>query len=122
MKKILIIEDEKSLAEALRDKITSNGYQVIIANDGEEGLRAAKSEDPDLILLDIILPKKDGMTVLEELRGTDWGSGIPVIILTNLLDGDKVISALKAGVRDYLIKSDWKINDVVKLIKEKIGG
>jgi DNA-binding response OmpR family regulator len=119
--KILIVDDEESLSEALRVKFELDGFEVFIAKDGEEGLDIAMNKKPDIILLDIIMPKMDGLTMLKYLRTSDSGKSIPVIVLSNLSDDEKIAEALATGSHDYLIKSDWKIEDVVKRVKEKLG-
>lgn len=121
MKKILIIEDERTLLQALEQKFQSEGYDVISAKNGEEGLDVALSHHPDLILLDIVMPKMDGLSMLEKLRDDEWGKTAQVIMLSNLSDAEKVESATKYDVHDYLVKSDWKIQDVLKKVKEKLG-
>ncbi|MDD4333362.1 MAG: response regulator [Patescibacteria group bacterium] len=121
-KKILIVEDEMSLSEALKRKLSLvDGYNIFVAKDGEDGLSLALREKPDLILLDIIMPKMDGMTMLAKLRKEKGGKKIPVIILTNLSDAENVEEAQKRGVNDFLIKSDWKIEDLAKKVKEKLS-
>lgn len=120
MKKIvLIVEDEAELAEILNAQLAEAGFEVFVARDGEEGLKMAEKKHPDLILLDIIMPKMDGMTMLEHLRKDSWGKSAKVILLTNLSDNEKVAEAIKQHSYDYLVKADWNINDVVKLVKER---
>ncbi|MBT4120951.1 MAG: response regulator [Candidatus Magasanikbacteria bacterium] len=119
-KKILIVEDEVSLLNALALKFSQEDMTVLEAFDGEEGLSLAEKEKPDMILLDIVMPKMDGMTMLKKLREEDWGKKIPVIILTNLSESEKVGEASKEGVYDFLVKTNWHINDVVKKVKEKL--
>lgn len=121
MKKILIVEDEASLLTVLADKFTKEGFIVQRARDGREGMRCAYANCPDLILLDIVMPVMDGLTMLAELRKSPWGKDIPVILLTNLSEPEKVDESLRQGVYDYLIKSDWKLEDIVKKVKEKLG-
>ncbi|MBI4812429.1 response regulator [Candidatus Falkowbacteria bacterium] len=121
IKKILIIEDEEAMLEALVGKLVREGFNVFKAKDGEEGLAVALKERPDLILLDIIMPKMDGITMLKKLREHEWGARAEVIILTNLSDGKSVFEAAKAGVYDFLIKTGWSINDVAKKVKERLG-
>jgi DNA-binding response OmpR family regulator len=118
--KILIVEDESSLLRVLEKKLTSEGYNVVTGKDGEQGLSVALKEHPDLILLDIIMPKMDGVTVLEKLREDDWGKNVPVIMLTNLTDSEKVFKAKDGDVREYLVKTDWKLEDVVGVIKKHL--
>jgi len=119
-KKILIVEDELPLLELMSDKLAAEGFVVIRAEDGEKGLELAKKNQPDLILLDILLPKIDGIEMLRRLRDDDWGAKAQVVLLTNLSDSEKVAEATKLGAYDYLVKSDWKLEDVVKKVKEKL--
>jgi len=115
MKKILIIEDEKILADALSKKLIKSGFKIALAYNGQEGLEKVKLETPDLILLDIVMPVMDGLTMLKELRKF---SDVPVIILTNLSDSKKLSEALAAGSYDYLVKADYSMEDVVKKINQ----
>lgn len=121
-KKILIVEDDEAILKSLVFQFKKNDFSVVAAKDGEEGLRLAKLEQPDVILLDIMMPKMDGMAMLKELRQTDeYGQQVPIILLTNLSDTDKVAEAVNLGVYDYLVKSDWNLEDVVKTVKGKLG-
>ena len=120
-KKILIIEDEKPIVDVLVKKITEAGFYAISANDGKEGLEKAFGENPDLVLLDIVLPVMDGMTLLTKLREDEKGKNIPVIILTNLDSGDKVEECRKKGVYDYLVKTEWSLEEVVEKIKKALS-
>ncbi len=119
-KKILIVEDELSLRNALRDKLTSEGFNILEAKSGKEGLDTALREHPDLILLDIIMPVMDGLTMLDKLRHDEWGTKAPVILLTNLSDKEDLAIRSPYGSLDYIVKSDWKIEDVVKKVREKL--
>ncbi len=121
--KILVIEDERMVREAIKRKLEVSGFEVVEAGDGQEGLALAEKEKPSLILLDLIIPLMDGLTVLEKLRGSDWGKDIPVIILSNLSDNATVAESKKRGVYDFLIKTDWSLDDVVEKVKKvlKIG-
>jgi two-component system, OmpR family, alkaline phosphatase synthesis response regulator PhoP len=116
--KILIVEDEASLLKALSDKISSEKFQVLEARNGEDGLKMAKDEHPDLILLDVVMPRMDGMTMVKELRKDKWGKNAKIIILSNLEGVNKSSEALESNVQDYLVKSNWKIEDLMKKIKE----
>ena len=120
-KKILIIEDERSLREALRDKLTREGFSTLEAKNGEEGLDVALREHPELILLDIVMPVMDGMTMLKKLREDAWGKNVKIIILTNLSDIEKIADSVKNEVYDYLVKTDWKLEDVVTKVRERLG-
>lgn len=119
-KKILIVEDDISSLEILVDKFTREAFNVLQAKNGIEGLEVALKEHPDLILLDIIMPKMDGISMIKELQEDEWGKDVPIIILTNLSDGEKVAEALERGVQDFLVKSDWNLSDVVKRVKERL--
>lgn len=121
MKKILIVEDEQALLDLLVEKFEAESFEVIVAVDGKKGLKKIEEEKPDLVLLDIIMPVLDGMSVLTEMRKQDWGKSIPVIVLSNLSDEEKVAECEKQGIYEYLIKSDWQMDDVVKKVKKKLG-
>lgn len=121
-KKILIVEDEAPLRNAVSDILSFEGFAVFQAKNGQEGLDIALAEHPDLILLDLMMPVMDGLTMLEKLReDKDWGKNASVILLTNINDPDKVAQATEAGSYDFLVKSDWNIEDVVRKIKTRLG-
>ncbi len=120
-KKILIIEDEEALRQALVDKFNREGFSVIEAKDGEEGLDLAIKNHPDIILLDIIMPKIDGLSMLKQLRSDAWGKDVPILILTNLNDAEYVSQAVENGVYDFLVKSDWQLSTLVEKVKEKLN-
>lgn len=117
MSKVLIVEDEKSLRDALVTKFEAEGFDVVSAENGEVGLNLALNESPDIVLLDIIMPVMDGVTMLGKLRDDDRGKNIKVIILTNLSDGDKMATSIDEGSREYLIKSDWTLTDLVEKVR-----
>lgn len=121
MKKILFIEDESALQKAATQILTEEGYQVLSALDGEIGLRLAQEEKPDLILLDIILPKKDGFEVLGELKGNPSTKEIPIVILTNLEGSTDVQRALELGATTYLVKTNYRLEEIVEKVKQVIG-
>lgn len=114
--KILIVEDEDALSRALKTKLESEGFLVTIARDGEDGLRRFAEISPDLILLDIAMPRMDGVTMLKHLRSSNHA--VPVIILTNLEDKCHEEDVPKELYTDCLVKADWKIEDIVKRIQE----
>ncbi|HEY9584986.1 MAG TPA: response regulator [Candidatus Paceibacterota bacterium] len=120
-KKILIIEDDISLSDVLRDTLLRDGFVLFQAEDGEEGLALALKEHPDLILLDLVLPKKDGMRVLIELRDDPWGKAAKVIILSNQSDTKKVAEAMMHETFDYLVKSSVDIGMIVTMVKKNLG-
>lgn len=119
MKKILLVEDEFACIKLLHEKLTENGFMVVDAEDGKKGLEMAIKEKPDLILLDIKLPKMDGMTMLSLLRKEALGKKIKVIILTNLEPDDKIISQIiKTEPAYYCVKSTMKLDELIDKIKE----
>lgn len=120
-KKILVVEDEAPMLTVLKEKLELEGFNVLTATNGEEGLLEVKNGKPDLVLLDILMPVMDGITMLKKMRETDYGREIPVIVLTNLFDAEKVTECIERGAFDYLVKVDWNLKEVVDLIKKKIG-
>jgi len=120
-KTILILEDEKPLREALRDKLTLEGYAVLEAANGQEGLDIAFKEHPDLILMDVVMPVMDGLTVIEKLNQETWGQSVKIILLTNLGDNVLVTKAIGDKDYDYLVKSESKIEKIVELIRKKLA-
>lgn len=119
-KKILIVEDEEILSNLLEKKLTEIGYEVDIAPDGEEGLKKMQEKRPDLVLLDIIMPKKGGFEVLEEMQKSDLKK-IPVIIISNSGQPVEISKALDLGVKDYLIKTQFDPQEVIEKVKKQIG-
>jgi DNA-binding response OmpR family regulator len=120
---ILVVEDEKSLQGALYDKLTREGFSVIIAQNGVEGLEKSLNQEPDLILLDLDMPKLNGMEMLRELRKDDWGKSVPVIILTNLPSSDENINKDIAELEPtyYLAKIENGLEGISNKIKERLG-
>lgn len=115
--KILIIEDDVFLADLYQTKFSMEDFEVYTAYDGEKGLEAAKKNKPDIILLDLILPKIDGFGVLDKLKKYKKTSDIPIILLTNLSQKSDVEKGMKMGAVDYLIKAHFMPSEVVKKIK-----
>lgn len=121
---ILIVEDEVSLRTILCDKFMREGFSVLNAKDGEIGLTVALEEKPDLILLDLVMPKMDGMTMLKKLRQVnDWSKAVPVMLLTNLGSDDesRMREIAEDAALSYLVKSNWSINDLTEKVKEALG-
>lgn len=119
-KKILIVEDDRALQNALVEILSKEGYETASAFDGEEGVQKTETEKPDLILLDLILPKKDGYEVLAELKG-GANKNIPVLILTNLEEIDNVQKALDLGAKTFMVKSDFSLKDIVEKIRQNLS-
>ena len=117
MKKILFVEDEEALQRAMGDTLESGGYTVLKALDGEAGLAMAKKELPDLILLDLILPKKNGFEILEDLKKDASVKNIPVIVLTNLEGSVEIEKALSLGATTYLVKANYKLEELLGKIE-----
>lgn len=120
-KKLLIIDDEKMIAEPLAERFESEGFKIEMATDGEEGLQKALEILPDLILLDVVMPKMDGLTMLGKLRENEKGKNIPVIVFTNTNDAEKISKAVEGGASEFLVKVDWSLEDLVKKVKNKLG-
>lgn len=114
---VLIVEDETPLRKALARKLSSSGFEVREARDGEEGLNLALHEHPDLILLDIIMPVMDGLTMLKKMRADEWGKTARVIILTNLSDEGASQQSLENGALDFLVKAAWTMDDVLLRVR-----
>jgi len=117
-KKILIVEDEITLQSSIKEFLLLENFDVVTASDGELAVSLTKSEKPDLILLDVILPKKDGFGVLAEIKADEETKKIPVILLTNLEGADDVDRAFNFGVNAYLVKANYKLEEIVVKIKE----
>jgi len=120
LKAVLITEDDESLLNVLKEKLTNAGIMTYTAKNGEEGLYVAKAKLPHVILLDILMPKVDGLKMLEELRKlNDWGKTVPVIILSNLDADDEILShVVKDQPSYYLKKSDVSLEDIINKVKE----
>ncbi len=117
MQKILIIEDDKFLRELIVQKLIKEGYDIAEAIDGEEGIKKVKSEQPDLVLLDLILPGIDGFEVLSKMKEDSGLVSIPVIILSNLGQKEDVEKGLKLGAIDYLIKAHFTPGEIIEKIR-----
>ncbi len=118
--KVLIVEDEQMLRDMYGLKLSKENFNVIKAEDGQDGLEKAKKENPDIILLDIMLPKIDGFHVLKELREQKKFKKTPIIMLTNLGQNEDKKRGDEYGATDYLVKANTTPNDVVKKINEII--
>lgn len=117
-KKILVVEDELPLQMALKDELEGEGFLVLIASNGEDGLEIAKKEKPDLALVDILLPKMNGIDMAREIKKLNLST--IMIFLTNFSDVGHIASASEVVYADYLIKSDWSISDIIKRVKDKL--
>ena len=118
---ILLVEDEEASALALGNALEQAGYTVTKAADGEQGLKMALSDHPDLILADLKMPKMSGMDMIKEIRKDEWGKTAEVIILTNVSDAVMLEEAMSHNTFFYIVKGDTSINDVIATIKTRLG-
>ena len=119
-KTVLVIEDDRVLRRVIIDNLKSEGFNALEAEDGEAGLALALAKHPDIMLVDVVMPKMDGIAMLEKLRQDEWGKDAQVIMLTNLSDPDKISAVSKKGVNDYLVKADWDIAGIIERVKDKL--
>ena len=117
-KTILFIEDESAIQKTFSDALKKEEYEHISALDGEVGLRLAKEKKPDLILLDLVLPKLDGFQVLQSLKSNETTRAIPVIVLTNLEQMEDIQKAIDLGAKTYLVKSNYNLTEVIDMVKK----
>ena len=115
--KIVLIEDDEILAKVVYEELSEADFDVLQAFDGQEGLELARSKKPDLVLLDLILPKKNGFEVLEELKKSPVTHNIPVIVLTMLGRDDDIKKGLRLGANDYIVKSQHAVGEIVEKVK-----
>ena len=116
--KIVIVEDDESIAKVYSLKLEAEGMEVIIASDGEEALSKIISSKPDIVLLDLMIPKKDGFWVLEKVRQNMESMTTPIIVISNLWEQADKERALVLGANDFLVKVDTTINEVIEKIKK----
>jgi two-component system alkaline phosphatase synthesis response regulator PhoP len=122
MNHVLVVEDEDFLVRALKDNLVSEGHSVSIAMDGEAVFDEMKKKKPNLILLDLLLPKKNGFDVLKEIRQSPEWQLIPVVILSNLGEDSEIKRALELGANDYFVKSQHPIQEVMEKVREYLQG
>jgi len=120
-KKILIIEDEEILLNLLNKKLSNLGYEVYTAKDGETGFKAVKEIVPDLILLDIIMPKMGGFEVMEKLKEDESLKTIPIIVISNSGQPVELNKAKELGAKDWLIKTEFDPKEVIEKVIQQIG-
>jgi DNA-binding response OmpR family regulator len=113
-----MVEDNIFLRKLYRDKLTRAGFSFVEATNGVEGINKAVFEKPDLIILDLILPRKNGFDVLAELKQKSEVKSIPVIILSNLSQESDVKEAMRLGAKDYLVKTEVRLSEVVEKLKK----
>ncbi len=121
-RKILVVDDDTDLRETLKISMENSGFDVLEAIDGESGLALALSSKPDLILLDITMPKMNGLQMLHTLRKDAWGKDVPVLLLTNADDPTHIVRGVELKSNDYLIKSQTSLETIVKTIRQQLMG
>ncbi len=118
--RILVIEDEPSILKAIAEALRIENFEVFTASDGESGLVQFRTRKPDLVLLDLILPGKNGFEVLQSARQDPECARVPVVILSNLGDEDEIKQGMDLGAVDYLIKADYDLGEIVKIIRRHL--
>lgn len=121
MTKILLAEDDQLVSNSLTQALVKAGFDTHQTFDGEEALKKTKELLPDMILLDIMMPKLDGLSVLWELKASEATAKIPVVVLTNIADVETISKIIQGGAKDYLLKSDQSVEQVVNKIKEVLN-
>ena len=119
-KKILIVEDEEIMIDLLQRKLTTEGYEVSVARDGEEGLKKMREIKPDIVLLDIIMPKMSGFEVMEEMQKDSGLKKIPVIVVSNSGQPVEIDKARELGAKDWLIKTEFDPQEVINKVKKQL--
>ena len=122
MKKILIIEDDSFLSEMYSTKLIEEGFETEVASDGKQGFEKIKTINPDLVLLDIVLPKMDGFEILEKIKKDNEFKNVPVVLLTNLGQKNEVERGMSLGADEYIIKAHFTPTAVVSKVKEILEG
>ncbi len=121
MPKILAAEDDKLISNSLCEALKQAGFEPTPAYDGEEAVAKAKEIVPDLVLLDIMMPKLDGISVLWELKADPNTAKIPVVVLTNIGDVETISKIVEAGAVDYLLKSDQSVDDIIQKVRDVLA-
>lgn len=120
-KKILLVEDEEIIINLLQRKLQKEGYEVCVARNGEDGLEAMRKEEPDLILLDVIMPKLGGFEVMEEMNKSPELKKIPVVVISNSGQPVELDRAKALGAKDWLIKTEFDPQEVIDKVVKQIG-
>ncbi|OGI78611.1 hypothetical protein A3C57_00020 [Candidatus Nomurabacteria bacterium RIFCSPHIGHO2_02_FULL_33_12] len=120
-KKILIVEDDTFIQELTGKKLEKAGYTVIMVQNGQDAIKAAEEEDLDLVICDLVIPHVDGFEVITKLRGLEKSKNLPIVVFSNLADGDALGKATAAGATKFLIKANFSLSDVVNEVENLIG-
>lgn len=122
MSKILLVDDDKLMRNAMAKALSDHGYQVTEASDGEEAFGLAQANFPDMLITDVVMPKLDGIGLLQKIHGTDWGKNLPTIVLTiKDTDINEVNKSLQTGVVAYLSKADISRDQIIDLVDQTLG-
>ncbi|MDE2311882.1 MAG: response regulator [Patescibacteria group bacterium] len=121
MTTIVVAEDDKLISGSLCDALKAAGYNPVPAYDGEEAVAKCKEAAPNLLLLDIMMPKLDGISVLWELKANPATANVPVVVLTNIGDVETISKIVEAGAVDYLLKSDQSVDDIIQKVKDVLA-
>lgn len=121
MMTIVVAEDDKLISNSLCEALKTAGYNAVPAYDGEEAVAKCKEVAPNLLLLDIMMPKLDGISVLWELKANPVTASLPVVVLTNIGDVETISKIVEAGAVDYLLKSDQSVDDIIQKVKDVLG-
>ena len=121
-RKVLVAEDDESLGKVLQEKLEAANLNVVVVKNGKECISYIKESKPDILVLDILMPVMTGVETLKEIKGTEELKDLPVIVLTNFTDVNKISEVLELGVTDYYVKSDNPIDRVIEKIHEKLEG
>ena len=119
--KVLVVEDDAFLIKAYQVKLTASGFDLQVAKDGDEALETLKSFKPDIILLDLVMPRRDGFSTLEEIKKQDDLKQIPVIVTSNLAQKEDIDRVRALGANDVITKSDMSLEDLVKRVNKIVG-
>jgi DNA-binding response OmpR family regulator len=121
MTTILVAEDDKLISNSLCEALKAEGFNAVPAYDGEEAVAKCKEAAPNLLLLDIMMPKLDGISVLWELKANPATASVPVVVLTNIGDVETISKIVEAGAVDYLLKSDQSVDDIIQKVKDVLA-
>ena len=119
-KKILVIEDDTNAMKVLMMRFSDEGFSVMGATTGEEGLSMALSEHPSIMLVDIILPKMNGIEVVEKIRQDEWGKTARIIVVSNLTDEISIRRLAELGVIRYIVKTDFSVEKLIDMVKKEV--
>ena len=118
---ILIVDDDATISSILAEVFRKEGFSVFTAGDGRAGLNLAYSMRPDLIIMDIVMPRMNGLEAIKELRGSDWGKNIVVVVLTNFSSTSNISKALEGRISDFIDKSQVELSEIVSRIKNLLS-